>query len=151
MKTLVAVALVALFTGTSAVASADPAAAVRAAERAWLDAYEQGDLAAMDRIVADGFVITYQDGNTQTKADILAMLRQAVAAGYKGSAIVTEGTTAHRFGEDTVVLRGIVVTEMLVKGEARTMRSQYTDTWVRLDGQWRVAASHLSTAPAVKP
>lgn len=144
LRTLLAVLLLAVATA----GFGGPVEDVRAAERAWLDAYERADAEAMDRIVADGFAITYQDGNSHTKRDVMKMIRQAAAAKRKGSKITTEGTVAHQFGEHTIVLRGIVNSEWIgAGGKPVAVRSQYTDTWVRFDGRWRVAASHLTNAP----
>jgi ketosteroid isomerase-like protein len=118
---------------------------VLATERAWLDAYELHDLEAMEHIVADGFVITYQDGGSQSKSDILKWIRQARTANRKGSKITTENTVARRFGDHTVVLKGEVITERVTsEGKTSTVRSLYTDTWVFLEGRWQVAASHLT-------
>jgi hypothetical protein len=55
-------------------AEEDPAAQVRALEREWLDAYEKRDVTAMERIVADDFVIYFDDG------------RQPVEGGHPGDA-----------------------------------------------------------------
>lgn len=129
-------------------AAQDPVTSVLATERAWLDAYETYDVEAMQRIVADEFVITYQDGNSQSKADIVGWVKKAKAAGRKGSRITTEGTKAHVFGDRTIVLRGIVITERVNnEGQRSSVRSLYTDTWVLLDGRWQVAASHLTILP----
>lgn len=129
-------------------ASQDAVTTVLATERTWLDAYQTYDVEAMRRIVADDFVITYQDGNSQTKADIVGWIEKAKAAGRKGSRITTEGTKAHVFGDHTIVLRGFVITERVNKeGERSSVRSLYTDTWVLLDGRWQVAASHLTVVP----
>jgi ketosteroid isomerase-like protein len=129
-------------------ASQDAVAIVLETERAWLDAYETYDVEVMQRVVADGFAITYQDGNSQTKTDIVAWLEKAKASGRKGSTITTEGTKAHVFGNHTIVLRGVVITERTDKEGKRTVvRSQYTDTWVLLDGRWQVASSHLTVLP----
>ena len=54
---------------------------VRKLEREWLDAYEQHDVAAMDRILADDFKLTQFGGVVQTKADILAALKAPRDAG----------------------------------------------------------------------
>ncbi len=44
-------------------------------ERAWLNAYEEHDEKAMDAIVADDFAMTFPNGSIQTKAQIMAMVR----------------------------------------------------------------------------
>ena len=82
--------------------------AVRALERAWLDAYEQVDTVAMARIVADDFLITFPDGSTQTKAQILQSQRaQKSRPGPYTTRFFTEKTSSRAYGK-TVVLTGIV-------------------------------------------
>jgi uncharacterized protein (TIGR02246 family) len=120
---------------------------VRALERAWLDAYEQLDTVAMARIVADDFLITFPDGSTQTKAQILRAQRsQRSRPGPYTTRFHTENTTSRAYGK-TVVLTGIVVTVWQRDGKPVEDRSTYTDTYVERDGKWQVVASHLSNVP----
>lgn len=117
---------------------ADPQADVLALERAWLDAYQARDVAAMETIVGDEFAITFPDGRMMTKADVLAQIRGP----GRSPLFSTEGVEARRFG-DTVILTGTLVTET---SRGRQL-NRYTDTWVRRAGRWQVVASHLSAAP----
>lgn len=90
-------------------ASLDPVAEVRALEREWLDAYEKRDAGAMNRIVADDFVIFFDDGSRQSKADLMAMI--ARGAGKPAPTFTTDDVQARAYG-DTVILTGRVVTHM---------------------------------------
>jgi ketosteroid isomerase-like protein len=119
---------------------------VRRLERAWLDAYEQFDAKAMDAIVADDFAITFPNGGMQTKPQLIDDIRKPRAAGAPALKFHTEGVSSRAYG-DTVVLRGIVVTEYRREGRAVREESRYTDTYVRRGGRWQVVASHLSNAP----
>jgi len=114
-----------------ACSSSDPVAAVRARERAWLDAYEHRDPVAMAEMLTDEFTITYGDGGVQTKADVVAAMRR----GTKGPHFYTEDVVA-RVRPGVVVLSGRVISERSV--------DRYTDTWVHDRGAWRVLSSHLS-------
>ena len=139
---------------------ADPVAAqsrsraeqeVRALERAWLDAYEQADTLAMDRIVGEDFLITFPDGSTQSKAQLMAMIRSQRRRGAASTLrFRTESVTSRAYGA-TVVLRGIVVTASTRNGVPAEERSRYTDTSVPRAGRWQVVASHLSNPPAPAP
>jgi ketosteroid isomerase-like protein len=119
---------------------------VRRLERAWLDAYEQFDAKAMDAIVADDFAITFPNGAIQTKPQLMDDLRKPRAAGSPALKFHTEDVSSRAYG-DTVVLRGLVVTEYRREGKAVRERARYTDTYVRRGGRWQVVASHLSNAP----
>ena len=115
---------------------------VRKLEREWLDAYEKNDAEAMERIVAEGFTITFPNGGVQTRAQLLEMIR----APRRGPApkFYTEQVQSRAYG-DTVILMGRVVAEF-TQPDGKTVRevSRYTDTYIRLKGRWQVVASHLS-------
>lgn len=129
-----------------AAASASSASAVEQEllklERAWLDAYQKHDVAAMERIEADDFSITHSNGQVITKAQEIANLKKA-GPGESSMTFSTEETKVRLFG-DTAILNGIVV----MKGNNSTQRSRYTDVYVKRNGQWQVVASHLSQIPA---
>jgi len=114
---------------------------VRKLEREWLDAYEKNDAEAMERIVAEGFTITFPNGAMQAKPDLMRMIR----APRKGPApkFRTEGVESRAYG-DTVILTGRVIGEYQQDGKTVRDESRYTDTYVKRDGRWQVVASHLS-------
>ncbi|MGH9778123.1 MAG: nuclear transport factor 2 family protein [Candidatus Acidiferrales bacterium] len=125
---------------------------VRNLEREWLDAYEKRDPVAMDRIVAEDFIITFPDGTMQTKPKLMASIRAPRKPGAPSLRFYTEEVKSRAYG-DTVILIGRVVTESERDGKAIKEHSRYTDTYVKRDGRWQVVASHLSDAggPAVPP
>lgn len=116
---------------------------VRKLERAWLDAYEKRDVAAMTAIVADDFTITFPDGGMQTRPQIVESLRRSGGSSMKFS---TENVQSRAYG-DTVILIGVVISEWRQNDKPMTDRSRYTDTYVKRNGSWQVVASHLSKAP----
>ena len=120
----------------------DPTEEVRKLEREWLDAYEKRDPEAMKRIVADDFVIYFPNGNSQKKADIVRMMERMQTSQRPPSKFSTEDVQARAYGSDTVVLTGRVISQT---GDEREVQ-RYTDTYVRRDGKWQVASSHLSNA-----
>lgn len=127
----------------------DQGAHVRKLERAWLDAYEKHDTAAMTAIVADDFVITFPDGSQQTRAQILKMIGRPVVP-ERLQKFRTEDVKTRVYG-DTVILSGRVITETTRDGKLMTEQQSYTDAYVRRDGKWQVVASHLSNVAAPKP
>src|ERR1019366_7249319 len=48
------------------------ASKVLALEKKWNDVYKQGDIAAMDSLLADDFIITVEDGSTFSKPGYIA-------------------------------------------------------------------------------
>ncbi|HWS90667.1 MAG TPA: nuclear transport factor 2 family protein [Pyrinomonadaceae bacterium] len=122
---------------------------VRRLERQWLDAYEQNDAAAMERIVADGFTITFPNGGMQTKPQLMSMIKAPRRPGQPRMKFRTEGVESRAYG-DTVILTGRVVTEYERDGKTVREQSRYTDTYVRSGGRWQVVASHLSNVEEPK-
>ena len=122
---------------------------VRKLEREWLDAYEQNDGGAMERIVADDFTITFPNGAMQTKPQLMAMVKSPRRPGQPRMRFHTEDVRSRAYG-GTVILIGRVVTEYERDGKAVREQSRYTDTYVLRDGRWQVVASHLSNVEEVK-
>ena len=116
---------------------------VRNLERAWLDAYEKRDVEAMASIVADDFAITFPDGATQSKAQLIEGLKRPHNPATPSPKFYTEDVQARTYG-DIVILTGRVVTEYQRDGETIREQSRYTDTYVKRRGRWQVVASHLS-------
>lgn len=116
-------------------------------ERDWLDAYTKRDVAAMERIEADDFMITFADGAMRTKADEIASIKQPAPAGPP-PIFMTEDTKVRLYG-DTAVLTGKVImkgtyAEGSRKGEGYNLQYRYTDVYVKRSGRWQVVASHLT-------
>jgi uncharacterized protein (TIGR02246 family) len=122
---------------------------VRKLERQWLDAYEQNNSEAMDRIVADDFTITFPNGAIQTKPQLMAMIKAPRRANQPRMKFFTEDVQSRTYG-DTVILMGRVITEYERDGKTVKEQSRYTDTYVRRSGQWQVVASHLSNVEEAK-
>lgn len=147
MKLITCLILLTLIVGGgSTVAQDDAAQTVQKLERAWLDAYEQHDSKAMDAIVADDFSITFPNGSMQTKPQIMASLNPSRPPGAPTMKFRTEEVRARVYG-DTVILTGLVITEIQRAGQGNSTEQQrYTDTYVKRNGRWQVVASHLSNA-----
>lgn len=118
-------------------------------ERQWLDAYEQNDAEAMNRIVADDFTITFPNGAMQTKPQLMSMVKAPRRASQPQMRFYTEDVRSRAYGE-TVILIGKVITAYERDGKTVKEQSRYTDTYVRRNGRWQVVASHLSNVEEPK-
>ena len=152
------VTLVMLFVTTCGVLLARPAQQtklssaeeeVRRLERQWLDAYEQNDAEAMERIVGDDFIITFPNGAMQTKPQLMSMIKSPRRPGQPRMKFHTDGVQSRAYG-DTVILIGRVISEYERDGKTVKEQSRYTDTYVRRGGRWQVVASHLSNVEEPK-
>ena len=115
-------------------------------ERSWLAAYDNHDVEAMQKIVADGFVITYADGTKLTKQGTIASLKPGTPSNPYIRQF-TENSEVRFFGSNTAVISGIYNYAISnAEGEETRIKWLYTDTYMWLDGRWQVIASHLSSS-----
>jgi ketosteroid isomerase-like protein len=119
----------------------NPAASkVLALEKKWNDAYKQSDIAAMNSLLADDFIITVEDGSTFSKPGYIAH--------NGGSAIhvtISEMSDLQvRMHGNTAVVTGAYHEKGTEKGKPYEYRDRFTDVWMNLNGKWQVIASHYS-------
>jgi ketosteroid isomerase-like protein len=125
-------------------AQAKPAAqtaeqAVTALEKAWVDAINKQDAAWYEKNLAAGFVTTNETGEIRDKA---ATVARAKAKTYTVTATVDE-MKVMVYG-DTAIAIGIESDKGTDNGKDASGRFRWTDTWVKINGQWQCVASHSS-------
>lgn len=136
-----------LLISCSATAQSNDEQEVRRLERAWLDAYEQRDVKAMEAIVGDEFIIVFPNGSTQNKSQLIEWLKKPGKIVNLSSRFYTEDVEA-KVSDDKVILKGRVVTERIRDGAVMSREaSLYTDTYVKRNGNWQVIDSRLSDIP----
>ena len=123
----------------------DPAGEVVAYLHAACEAYRRNDAAAIDSLIADDYTLTNSRGEITTKSDDLKAAR---AEETRYSEFRNVDMRPRVYG-NTVVVTG----RTLIKGKARDgtpfdLALRFTDTVVRLDGRWRLVASHVSRLPS---
>jgi ketosteroid isomerase-like protein len=118
-------------------------------DRQWLDAYEKADVAAIARIEADDFTVTYADGKLLTKAQDIEVVKKSDPSGA-ALKLSTEETKV-RVYENTAVITGIVIQKMNQDGKEVIVRERYTDVWAKRNGRWQAVATALTTLPQPQP
>ncbi|MBZ5614515.1 MAG: nuclear transport factor 2 family protein [Acidobacteriia bacterium] len=119
----------------------NPAAAkVLALEKKWNDVYKRGDIAGMNSLLADDFIITVEDGSTFSKPGYIA---------HNGdSAVRVEISEMSelqvRMHGNTAVVTGAYHEKGAEKSKPYEYRDRFTDVWMNLNGRWQVIASHYS-------
>jgi len=105
------------------------------------DAWINRDIAPFDRILADDYMGTDEEGNVMTKAQELAKLK---AGAYLSTSAVKDDIKVRVYG-DAAVVTGRSTYKGQYKGKAYSQQYRWTDTWVkdRL-GRWRCVAFHDS-------
>jgi ketosteroid isomerase-like protein len=112
-------------------------------EREWLDAFMKSDSAALGRIEADDYNVTYPTGEVMTKAQEIARLKDMPAGTLK---LNTEDTKVRINGE-TATLTGILIQNWMDNGKSMNVRLRYTDVWIKRNGRWQVVAAQLTNIP----
>ncbi len=110
-----------------------------ALERAWVDAEQNRDVAALDRILDDQFVCTFLTSKPIGKSDFI---KSEMRPGPKGSqdlsdeSMIVSGDTAIVINTDT--LRGVR------NGTPYAETARITATYIKRGGHWRALAEHMA-------
>jgi len=111
-------------------------------DQQWLiEPYWTGDMTAYDRIVADNFKITHTDGGILTKAEKRADIIDSK---------ITDPNAPFRLGGSSVTIRGntAVSRGFLIQ---RNGNVDFTNTYIKTNGQWHVVSSQLADPSPAKP
>jgi ketosteroid isomerase-like protein len=133
-----------LFSPLCRLAHADDKSRIIALENSWNQAELHNDAHAVDLLLADDFVMTVADGYTMNKAAMLASVRDT---GYRPDALQSENMEIHMYNNNTAIVTGTYFEKGKDKGKTFERRGRFTDTWVKLGGEWRCVASHFSVKP----
>ncbi len=134
--------LIALIAAASAaMASLPPDLAAAAA--AYDQAQVHGDRDALNRLLADDYVLVNSAGQVETKAQFVA---ESVDPQFKLDPFVVE-TPVVRVWNDGAVLGGVSILTGSDHGKRFSARLRFTDVWARRGGAWRVVYTHASRAP----
>lgn len=115
---------------------------IRAAEHLWNEARVKADVAALDRLLADGWTVTHGGGTMDTKAQYLADLK---SGDRKFSADVNEDQVTIRFYGDTAVVAGLSDSKVTFKGQVQGGPLRFTRVYVKRDGRWQMVVSHATS------
>ena len=106
-------------------------------ERDWNEAFYKRDIAFIEKLLADEFIATYDDGSRGDKAKELALaaeFNQQVE-----SAIQDEFTV--KIYRDTAVVWFTLHLVGLKQGQKAELTLRYTDVWVLRDGRWQCVST----------
>ena len=115
-------------------------AEVRRTEFDWGQAYERKDLAALDRVMADEYILTDPLGNIRNKAETLA----AIMTNEVNFESTESDDVNVRINGDTAVVTGRSTFRGRYKGWSMSGQYQYTDVLVKRRGAWKAVGSHIT-------
>jgi ketosteroid isomerase-like protein len=118
----------------------DSASQVLAVEKQWNEVYKRGDIAMMNSLLTDDFIITVEDGQTYSKPGYIA---------HSGNSSVHVQVSDMsdlqvRMHGNTAVVTGAYHEKGIDKGKPYEYRDRLTDIWMNYNGRWRLIASHYS-------
>ena len=124
------------------------AATFQALEQSLMDAVAVGDRSVWDRVMDEGCVITSEEGQVSSKAELLSGL-QPLPPGLSGK-IAVRDLTVQPFASFAVV-RYVADEWERVFGQRLTTKYRTTDTFRRDGAQWKLVASQTAVVTADPP
>jgi ketosteroid isomerase-like protein len=115
---------------------------ILAFENQWNAAYKRGDVATMNSLLDDDFIITVEDGSTFSKAGYIA--RNGDATVHVETSDMSDVKV--RMHGDAAIVTGAYHEKGKDKGKPYEYRDRFTDVWMNVNGKWQVIASHYSVA-----
>ena len=109
----------------------------RDACKAFLDA----DVSALERVLTPDFTLTLSSGEVSTRADEINEL-QSKKVHY--DVFENYDMLARLYGNDTAVVVGKTRVKGTADGKPFDRVVQFTDTLIKRDGRWQLAAGHVS-------
>src|SRR5437870_13153654 len=127
--------------------SVDDEKAVAALDTEYQAAVKDNDVATMDRILADDFVLVTGLGKTYTKADLLGEARSKRTIYERQE----DNARKVRVWGDTAVVTGLLWAEGTEDGNAFDYKLWFSDTYVRTPTGWRYVFAQASTRLPATP
>ena len=109
----------------------------RDACKAFLDA----DVVALERVLTPDFTLTLSNGEVSTRADEINELRSGKV---HYDVFENYDMLARLYGNDTAVVLGKTRVKGTADGKPFDRVVQFTDTLIKRDGRWQLAAGHVS-------
>ena len=111
-------------------------------QRATEEAEDKKDLAALDRILTDGYIFTAPGGAITDKKQLIAEVKNGMPD--EDQTLSYEDVKAHVYGKAAVVSYLLIVKGRDKDGKDYLNRYRNTVVWVEEQGHWRMAAIHVT-------
>jgi ketosteroid isomerase-like protein len=120
---------------------ADESAAVLEAERDGCIAYLRGDADRIANFLTDDYTLTNSKGEVTTAADDI---EDARSGRVHYDVFENYDMRARVYGGHTAIVTGKTKVKGNAEGKPIDIIVQFTDTFVKQNGRWRLAAGHVS-------
>lgn len=134
MKLSIAIAVCALALAPAFAAQEEE---VREAEKQWNQARLRNDVAALDHLLSEDWVITHADGKLETKAHYIA----DVKSNERKYEYINEDEISVRVYGDAAVLTGRIRSKGHLREQPLGGDTRFTRIYVKRQGRWQMVAS----------
>ena len=107
------------------------------------EAQVHSDKAALERLLADDYVLHNSGGQRQDKQSFIA---DQIAPGYKLEPFTVEEKVEKVMG-DAALLGGVARAKGTAGGEAFDVKLRFVDVWQKRNGRWVVVMSQATRVP----
>jgi uncharacterized protein (TIGR02246 family) len=115
-------------------------------EREGMEAYQKKDTAAMERILADDFMLVDGDGKTINKATAIAEVKSGE---YKIESFTLDPVKVRVFGDVAVATTGDTE-KSTYKGKDSSGRYVWMSVYAKRNGRWQAVATQVARVPQPK-
>jgi ketosteroid isomerase-like protein len=146
LATIVALAVAAGCRGSGAESApdrADVAGELTRQERIWTEAIKNRDRQVLDRLLADDFIFTDDEGNVYDKEQYISTIVDLIRV----ASYTVDQTAIHVHG-DTAIVVGRWTGTQTIDGQDASGAFRFTDTFVRRPDGWQGVASHDTRIPS---
>ena len=141
MKTATLIVLLVVLTFRLSFAQTPAQQEVIQFERDACKAFLDADVSALERVLTLDFTLTLSSGEVNTRADEINEL-QSKKVHY--DVFENYDMLARLYGNDTAVVVGKTRVKGTADGKPFDRIVQFTDTLIKRDGRWQLAAGHVS-------
>jgi ketosteroid isomerase-like protein len=117
--------------------------AIHSAEERRYQAMREGDLAELDRILADELLYHQPTGRVADKAGVLQEIRSGRVKYHQAR---RSEVSIQVYG-DVATAMGLTHLELELSGERRQVLLRYLNVWVARDGRWQLASRQSAIVP----
>lgn len=122
-------------------------AKIQALEKEWNMAYQRGDVAKMNALLADDFIITIEDGRTFSKSGYIALNGNSTV---KVEVSDMSDVKVRMHGNSLAVVTGAYHEKGTSNGKRYEYHDRFMDVWMNA-GVWQIIASQYSIPSNVVP
>ena len=116
------------------------AATIRTLETKWAESYQKRQVDVLSALMSNDYVITMEDGSVYGKVGFISHTAQP----SEKVDLVEFGDLKIRMHGDAAVVTGSYHEKGESGGKPYDYRDRMTDMWMKIDGKWKLVASHYS-------